>query len=240
MYEEPYRWVEAVGNRREYLDEQFKQGSPVVALSYADGILLLTVSRGTPKLYEIYDRLGLGGMGHPADLEKLRFSLLEMAHVEGFNRSARDVTLRRLIGFALSTTLKNAFEQIYSPPIIVESIFVELGDTQKEDVLVRVHFDGNHKYVSDSIVVAHTDQKAEDEATAWLREHIKEGDSPGTTAKLCLTAWRALVDNKPFSELQPSSEPFEANGKVVEAALLDRKLSGPVHYRTIDISKLKS
>ena len=35
MYEEPYRWVEAVGNRRQYLDEQFKQGSPVVALSYA-------------------------------------------------------------------------------------------------------------------------------------------------------------------------------------------------------------
>ena len=82
MFEEPYRWVEAVGNRRQYLDEQFQQGSPVVALSYADGILLLTVSRGTPKLYEIYDRIGLGGMGHPADLEKLRFNLLEMAHVE--------------------------------------------------------------------------------------------------------------------------------------------------------------
>ena len=71
MYEEPYRWVEAVGNRRPYLDEQFKQGSPVVALSYDAGILLATVSKGTPKLYEIYDRIALGGMGHPADLEKL-------------------------------------------------------------------------------------------------------------------------------------------------------------------------
>ena len=74
MYEEPYRWIEAVGNRRQYLDEQFAKGSPVVALAYADGILVLTVSRGTPKLYEIYDRIALGGMGHPADLEKLRFS----------------------------------------------------------------------------------------------------------------------------------------------------------------------
>ena len=94
MYEEPYKWVEAVGNRRQYLDEQFKQGSPVVALAYEAGILLLTVSKGTPKLYEIYDRLALGGMGHPADLEKLRFSLLEMAHVEGFNRSPSDATGR--------------------------------------------------------------------------------------------------------------------------------------------------
>ena len=46
MYEEPYRWVEAVGNRRQYLDEQFKQGSPVVALTYEGGILLTTVSKG--------------------------------------------------------------------------------------------------------------------------------------------------------------------------------------------------
>ena len=65
MYEEPYRWVEAVGNRRHYLDEHFKQGSPVVALRISDGTLMLTVSKGTPKLYEIYDRLALGGMGHP-------------------------------------------------------------------------------------------------------------------------------------------------------------------------------
>lgn len=26
MYEEPYKWVEAVGNRRTYLDEQFREG----------------------------------------------------------------------------------------------------------------------------------------------------------------------------------------------------------------------
>ena len=63
MYEEPYRWVEAVGNRRQYLDEQFIKGAPVVALAYADGFLILTVIRGTPKLYEIYDRIALGGDG---------------------------------------------------------------------------------------------------------------------------------------------------------------------------------
>ena len=97
MYEEPYRWVEAVGNRRTYLDEQFRQGSPVVALGYDGGLLLTTVSKGTSKLYEIYDRIALGGMGHPADLEKLRFSLLEMAHTEGFNRSPSDVTGSRLV-----------------------------------------------------------------------------------------------------------------------------------------------
>ena len=29
MLEDPYRWVEAVQNRREYLDDQLKNASPV-------------------------------------------------------------------------------------------------------------------------------------------------------------------------------------------------------------------
>jgi proteasome alpha subunit len=231
MTEEPYRWLEAISNRREYIRDQLKGGTPVFACSRPEGILLVGVGQGMSKVFEIYDRHGFAALGHPVDIEKIRQAAIEAAHMEGFNRSARDVTLRRLIGFALSTTLKNA--------IIVESIFAELGESQREDVLVRVHFDGNHKYVNDGLVVAHTDPKAEEEAAAWLRQQLKADDSPGRAATLCLTAWRALVDAKPFAELQPSSEAFSANGKVVEVALLDRKLPGPVHYRSLDFAKLK-
>lgn len=142
MYEEPYRWVEAVGNRRQYLDEQFAQGAPVVALTYADGILLVTVSRGTPKLYEIYDRIALGGMGHPADLEKLRFSLLEMAHVEGFNRSPSDVTGARLMKYGLAPTIKQAFEEIYKAPFIVKILLAELGPKPERDAFLTINYDG--------------------------------------------------------------------------------------------------
>ncbi len=142
MYDEPYRWVEAVGNRRQYLDEQFKQGAPVVALTYADGIVLLTVSRGTPKLYEIYDRIALGGMGHPADLEKLRFSLLEMAHIEGFNRSPSDVTGTRLMKYGLAPAIKQAFEEIYKAPFIVKILLAELGQKPERDVFLTINYDG--------------------------------------------------------------------------------------------------
>lgn len=142
MYEEPYRWVEAVGNRRQYLDEQFKQGSPVVALSYADGVLMLTLSKGTPKLYEIYDRIGLGGMGHPADLEKLRFGLLEMAHLEGFNRSPSDVTGARLMKYGLAPSIKQAFEEIYKAPSIVKILLAELGTKAGKDSFLTINYDG--------------------------------------------------------------------------------------------------
>ena len=157
MYEEPYRWVEAVGNRRHYLDEQFRKGSPVVAVSYADGIVLLTFSRGTQKLYEIYDRLAFAGMGHPADLEKLRFSLLEMAHVEGFNRSPSDVTGARLLKNGLAPIIKQAFEEIYKAPFIVKILLAELGVKAGRDAFLTINYDGTFEESTGWALVAASD-----------------------------------------------------------------------------------
>ena len=72
MHEEPYRWLEAVANRREYVREQLKGGSPVFAASLPDGILLLGVGSGQSKVFELFDRHALAGLGHPADIEKIR------------------------------------------------------------------------------------------------------------------------------------------------------------------------
>ena len=154
MYEEPYRWVEAVGNRRQYLDDQFKQGSPIVALSYTDGILLLTFSRGTPKVYEVYDRIAIGGMGHPADLEKLRFQVLDMAHLEGFNRSPSDVTGTRLLKYGLAPTVKQAFEEIFKAPFIAKILLAELGRKKERDQFICIDYDGTFEEVSSFAVLA--------------------------------------------------------------------------------------
>ena len=237
MTEEPYRWLEAIGNRREYITEQMRGGTPVFALSRPEGILLLGVGIGRSKVFEIYDRHGFAALGHPVDIEKLRQAAIESAHVEGFNRSPKDVTLRRLISFALSTTLKNAFEQIFSPPLIVESIFAELGDEPAQDILVRVHYDGNHHYESSGVLIAANDKKREDEASAWLKRNLKIADSLSRVAGLCLTLWQAMVDGKPLQELAvPDSLPRTIAGKTVETALLDRKSPGPVQYRECIIS----
>ena len=108
MTEEPYRWLEAIGNRREYIREQMRGGTPVFALSRPEGILLLGVGQGQSKVFEIYDRHAFAALGHPVDIEKLRQVAIEAAHLEGFNRSSKDVTLRRLISFALSTRRSSA------------------------------------------------------------------------------------------------------------------------------------
>jgi proteasome alpha subunit len=236
MTEEPYRWLEAISNRREYIREQMKGGTPVFALARPEGVLLLGVGLGHSKVFEIYDRHGLAALGHPVDIERLRQAAIEAAHLEGFNRSSKDVTLRRLIGFALSPMLKQSFEQIFSPPFIVESVWAELGESEAEDVLVRVHYDGNHGYERGGLMVVHGDAKKEGEAATWLRQHIKPDQTLSQCAGICLVAWQAIADDKPFAELAlPERPALSVPGKILEAALLDRKSTGAVRYRELEL-----
>lgn len=142
MYEEPYRWIEAVANRRHYLDDQFVQGNPLIGISFSQGMFLLTFNRGTEKIYEIYDRIALGGMGHPADLEKLRYSVLDAAHVEGFQRSPADVTASRLMKNSCAPMIKQAFEEIYKAPYIAKILLAEVGTHPERDRLFTINYDG--------------------------------------------------------------------------------------------------
>ena len=260
MYEEPYRWVEAVVNRRQYLDEQFRQGSPVVALSYAEGALLLTVSRGMPKLYEVYDRIALGGMGHPADLEKLRFSLLEMAHLEGFNRSPADVTAGRLMKYGLAPVVKQAFEEVYKAPFIVKILLVELGLKPGRDSFLTVDYDGSFDEATGSAVLAATstvrermvaylkhagpvrsaslEQALEQALKAWavgsLAQQMEPDEEPGEGQKV------GPESAPPASDGQPPGDPTlfahlrEVSAeRTIECIVLERNLPGSSKYRAV-------
>src|SRR5205809_7664581 len=154
MTEEPYRWLEAVANRRDYVREQLKGGSPVFAASLPDGILLLGVGSGQSKVFELFDRHALGGLGHPADIEKIRQAAIDAAHMEAFTRAPEDVSLRRLVSFGLSPQLKTNFEQIFSAPFLIEMILAELGSELGSDVVVRLHFDGGFQISTTTVIVA--------------------------------------------------------------------------------------
>ena len=261
MYEEPYRWVEAVGNRRQYLDEQFKQGSPVVALAYDGGILLATVSKGTPKLYEIYDRLALGGMGHPTDLEKLRFSLLEMAHVEGFNRSPSDVTGSRLVKYGIAPVIKQAFEEVYKAPFIVRILVAELGQKPEKDAFLTINYDGTFEEITGRAVLAAT-SAVQTKMMSYLKEQVPMTLSLEQALDLALRTWAigSLVHQQEEIDQQAESEPPAsksastpsadalmahvrgiASGRTIECAVLDRLAPGTSKYRSlkpVDLSRL--
>jgi proteasome alpha subunit len=143
MIDEPYRWVEAISNRREYIENELATGSPTVGVSYPDGILFLTFGRDRRKIFEIYDRIAMGAIGHPGDIERLRMTAIELASTEGFTRSASDVSLRRMATYSFSPALKQAFEQIYGAPYLARILFAEVGDSQESDLFVRLDYDGS-------------------------------------------------------------------------------------------------
>jgi proteasome alpha subunit len=142
MIDEPYRWVEAISNRREYIENELATGSPTVGISFSDGILLLTFGRDRRKIFEIYDRIALGAIGHPGDIERLRMMAIELASTEGFTRSAADVSLRRMATYSFSPALKQAFEQIYGAPYLARILFAEVGESQASDLFIRLDYDG--------------------------------------------------------------------------------------------------
>jgi proteasome alpha subunit len=262
MYEEPYRWVEAVGNRRQYLEDQFKQGSPVVALAYDGGILLTTVSKGTPKLYEIYDRLMLGGMGHPTDLEKLRFSLLEMAHLEGFNRSPSDVTGSRLVKYGIAPVVKQAFEEVYKAPFIVRILMAELGLKPEKDAFLTINYDGTFEEATGCAALAAT-PALQTTMLSYLKEQMSAALSLEQALDLTLRAWAIgslahqqddadqpadpkTVASAPSSSAgaTPSRETLIAHvrgltgERTIECAVLDRQAPGSSKYRSLKSSEL--
>jgi proteasome alpha subunit len=142
MIEEPYRWVEAISNRREYIETELATGSPTIGISFSDGILLLTFGRDRRKIFEIYDRIAMGAIGHPGDIERLRMTAIELASTEGFTRSAADVSLRRMATYSFSPALKQAFEQIYGAPYLARILFAEVGESHEGDLFVRLDYDG--------------------------------------------------------------------------------------------------
>lgn len=244
MTEEPYRWLEAIGNRREYVREQLKGGSPVFSASLPDGILLLGVGTGQSKVFELFDRHALAGLGHPADIEKIRQAAIDAAHLEAFNRAPEDVSLRRLVGFGLSPQLKTNFEQIFSAPFLVEFILVEVGPQPAHDLTTRLHFDGAFQIQTQGIVVASSQVDAEAAAQNWLNQAVSEPRDRAAVVESLMQAWWCLVENKSFDDALPSEAERRdgwrkaVNGRNVEIGWLARKSSRRVRYREITLAEL--
>lgn len=142
----PYDWNEAVQHRSEYVEQRLRDGSPVVGLRYHGGILLLSLRRSQQKIFEIYDRIMMSAIGNQADIEAIRIASLDFAHQEGFARSPDDVTVNRLVGFAISPALKKAYGDTWSSPLVFRGVFAELGASPEKDRFATLNFDGEFSF----------------------------------------------------------------------------------------------
>ena len=245
MIEEPYRWVEAIATRRDYIEMQLATGSPVVAVGYGEGILLFTV--GQQKLFEIYDRIALGAIGHPGDIERLRMAAIELASTEGFTRSATDVSLRRLAYYSLSPVMKNAFEQIYGAPYLARLLFVEIGATPADDLFLEIEYDGaiNLRSTNEGnapFAVLAATKKSAAQMTEFLRKQFRGGKNLAETLELALDSW--LIGQLKPDDAVPGGDEIRrqrnerlGNG-TISAAVLERNANTAVRYRAVEANEL--
>ncbi len=253
MIEEPYRWVEAISNRREYIEDQLATGSPIACIACQEGILFLTLGRERRKIFEIYDRIAMGAIGHPGDIERLRMAAIEVASTEGFARSVNDVSLRRLSAYSLSPALKSAFEQVYGAPYLARLLFAELGRPGEANLFLRLEYDGSMH--TNGGMLARTFEEfgvisGTRSSTALMEKYLGgralENPSLIEAAKAALGAWSvgdiALAADS--SEELPTQEAISARLRErlalasVEGALLERSSSRPACYRPLSVMEV--
>lgn len=189
MRDEPYRWIEAIQDRRDYIEDQLRLGSPVVGLGYNEGMVLLTIGIGQRKIFEVHDRIALSAIGHPADIERLRMLVTDTASVQGFQNSTEDVNLHRLTNFVLAHTFKQAFESIVGEAYIIKMLLAELGTEPAQNRFTLINYDGNVRTDTAASVIGGT-EAIEAAMQNYLANASDQTDRDLSTAlQLALETW---------------------------------------------------
>jgi len=243
VLDEPYRWLEAIRNRREYLEDQLAEASPVVGTRYENGVLLLTSTPGPRKLFEVYDRVAFAAVGHPADIEKLRQAVIDIAHLEAFNLSASDVSLQRLVSFGLGPMMKTAFDEIFRAPFIARIIVAELDPGAGLEAFHTIAEDGSFAGHAAAAVVAGNPQSAEAVLSALDADEARPLSEQLPRA---LEAWAAgrlrsesEVDEPPDREAIAACVRQVLESQRIEAAVLDRSLPTSTKFRLLTAAELQ-
>jgi len=129
-------------DRAEYARKGISRGKSIVAVEFADGVLLLgeNPSGTLQKISEIYDRIAFAGVGKYTEFEQLRIGGIRRADLTGYAYSRDDVMAKSLAN-AYAQTLGHVFTQEVKP-FEVEVMVVEIGDEHETSRIYRVTYDG--------------------------------------------------------------------------------------------------
>ena len=233
----PYDFNQSIAHRAEYVEERLKAGMPVVAISYDQGVLLFTVKRTQRKIFEIYDQIIYSAIGNQADVEAVRLASIDFAHQEGFSRSPDDVSIQRLVGFAISPPLKRAFGDPMTTPNVLRALFAEIGKTPDKDQFFVLNYDGEFSNHSRFAVVG-GGEGAEDAMREKLAAY-EDVPNLQTAIERAKEAWKAGMRGRvedDDEEHPDSADPLEEALKLgqLEAAILERNTPRESKFRLLN------
>lgn len=225
----PYDWQEGVSQRAQYIENRLRGGSPIVALSISSGSLIYTYRKHVRKIYEVYDRLMFSAMGQQADVEALRLAAVDFAHQEGYARSETDVTIGRVVGFALSSPLRRAFGDITTAPLVVQALFAEMGDSPERDLYFTLRYDGDFE-VKRNFAVCGGTSEVEERMLAELELRYDQNLKWDDAIKLANEIWKIGADVDGNGE----PDPLLLSDAHSECGLLDRESTSERSFKLIE------
>jgi proteasome alpha subunit len=241
----PYDFQENLQQRAQYIRNRLRAGSPVIGISYDNGILLLALKRRGRKVYEVYDRLMFSAIGNQADVENLRLAAIDFAHQEGFVRSPDDVTIQRVVGFALSPALKKAFGDPLTTPFVARALFAELHDAPERDQFYTLNYDGEFLPYERFAAIGGT-QTAEEQAMRYLEAQLTRLPTLESALPIALTAWGIAYEAAQQEDVDAVSEDAARNrlremlGEAqVEVGILERQTLRENRFRLLAQEQLE-
>lgn len=131
-----------VRDKAEFARKGIARGRSIVAVDYADGVLLLAENPSTAlhKISEVYDRIAFAGVGKYNEFETLRKAGIRQADLMGYLYSRLDVT-----AMGLATQFAQTMGVIFTrdpKPFEVELLLAEISEDGNEHRLFRITYDG--------------------------------------------------------------------------------------------------
>lgn len=193
-------------DKAEYARKGISRGKSIVALEYADGVLLVAENPSAllHKISEIYDRIAFAGVGKYNEFENLRIAGVRHADLKGYSYSRGDVTAKALAN-AYSQALGNIFTQDIKP-FEVEVLVVEVAEQDGgKTEIYHILYDGT---IEDERHYAAMGGQAE-EIRRFLKDNYREGLPLAEALQLGVRALM-VTQNKTLTE------------RDLEVAVLDR------------------
>jgi proteasome alpha subunit len=218
-------------DRADFARKGISRGRSMVAVHYADGILLASenVSQALHKISEIYDRIAFAAVGRYNEFENLRIAGVRLADMRGYAYDRRDVTGRGLAN-AYAQTLGTIFSSGGEKPYEVEIFVAEIGDTAGDDQIYRLTYDGQVADEQQYAVIG----GAADVVSSYLSEHYEEGMSLTEALALAVAALGRQANER--GDAEDRVIPF----KDIEVAVLDRSRSQPRKFSRIRPERVES
>ena len=129
-------------DRADYARKGIARGRSLVALVYAEGILLCAENPSSTlrKVSEIYDRIAFAGVGKYNEFDQMRIAGVRAADLKGYAYSREDVDAR-----SLANNYAQILGQVFThemKPMEVEILVAEVTSEAATDQLFHILYDG--------------------------------------------------------------------------------------------------